>query len=150
MRSWGSDFRKPMTCEYIGKQRSSGENAGIVTGGLEIELTGASAVLHDVAVERQPPPHLPNRSPYFGSWRDQVTRLPSSSLTRWDIQTFVPLWMMILKAGNLYEILDIWAGHVAWMGKMRSMLHNFSWVEVYLILNSRREYEWIHLAHNWF
>jgi hypothetical protein len=70
----GSDFRKPMTCEYIGKQRSSGENAGIVTGGLEIELTGASTVLHDVAVERQPPPHLPNRSPCFGSWRDQVTR----------------------------------------------------------------------------
>jgi len=45
-----------MTCEYVGKQRSSGENSGIVTGGLEIELTGASAVLHDVALERHPPP----------------------------------------------------------------------------------------------
>jgi hypothetical protein len=43
-----------MTCEYIGKQQSSGENSGIVTGGLEIELTGASAVLHDVALERHP------------------------------------------------------------------------------------------------
>ena len=53
-----------MTCEYVGKQRSSGENSGIVTGGLEIELTGASAVLHDEALERHPPPH---RRPYVGS-----------------------------------------------------------------------------------
>jgi hypothetical protein len=45
-----------MTCEYIGKQRSSGENSAIVTGGLEIELTGASALLHDVALERHPTP----------------------------------------------------------------------------------------------
>lgn len=45
-----------MTCEYIGKQRLSGENSGIVTGGLEIELTGASAVLHDVALERHRSP----------------------------------------------------------------------------------------------
>jgi hypothetical protein len=62
----GSDFRKPMTCEYIGKQRSSGENSWIVTGGMEIELTGASAVLHDVAVDRHLHP-LPNRRPYVGS-----------------------------------------------------------------------------------
>jgi len=47
---------------------SSGENSGIVTGGLEIELTGASAVLHDVALERHPSPH-PYRRPYVGSWR---------------------------------------------------------------------------------
>jgi hypothetical protein len=60
----GNDFRKPMTCEYIGKQRSSGENSWIVTGGLEIELTGASAVLHDVAVECHPhPPHYENLRP---------------------------------------------------------------------------------------
>jgi len=48
-----------MTCEYVGKQRSSGENSGIVTGGLEIELTGASVVLHDVALERHPLPSTP-------------------------------------------------------------------------------------------
>jgi hypothetical protein len=47
-----------MTCEYIGKQRSSGEGSGIVTGRLEIELTGATTVLHDVAVEHHPPPPI--------------------------------------------------------------------------------------------
>jgi len=66
MWRWGSDFRKPMTCEYIGKQRSSGENSGIVTGGLEIELTGASAVLHDVALEHHSSLLL-DRRPYIGS-----------------------------------------------------------------------------------
>jgi hypothetical protein len=43
-----------MTCEYIGKQWSSGEGSGIVTGRLEIELTGATTVLHDAAAEHHP------------------------------------------------------------------------------------------------
>jgi hypothetical protein len=76
-----------------------GQDPGIVTAGLEIELAWATTVLYDVAVgphNHPTPPQLALEGPHLDSWRDQLPELLLIGLdtTGWSI-----IWC-IMKEGS--------------------------------------------------